>query len=321
MIAYVTGATGCIGNNLVRELLKDKLEVVVLHRKTSDLSRLDGCQVQFKEVNLWNFKSVLEAIPTGVDALFHVAANTSHYTSYWDKEGIQYKDNAWATTNLVKAALIKGVKRFIFTSTGATVPYVGQDVYKIPNNYIYTKRLAEIQVEDAHKRGLDTVILKPIIVIGAHDYNSYGQIFEHVKSGSKLVFPGRLDFCHAQDVARAHISAFHNGRSGEYYILNGEYNYWLYIFGEMARVMGVVPPLRATSQRKLYAIASMMELWANISGKRPLLTRELLFLVKDAPPISQFEIDKTIRDLGYASRSAKTAIRDCYEWMKTKTRG
>jgi dihydroflavonol-4-reductase len=42
----VTGATGLVGSSLVRELLKDNVEVRVLIRETSDTRNIDGLDVE-----------------------------------------------------------------------------------------------------------------------------------------------------------------------------------------------------------------------------------------------------------------------------------
>jgi dihydroflavonol-4-reductase len=116
--AYLTGATGCIGRNLVNELQKDGWNIIVLHRKSSDLSKLDGCNVSFQEVDITDIDSVRKALSKPADVLFHLAANLS---TYWGDADIQWKENVLATRNLTTVAMERGIGRFIFTSTGATL--------------------------------------------------------------------------------------------------------------------------------------------------------------------------------------------------------
>ncbi|MBV8381759.1 MAG: NAD-dependent epimerase/dehydratase family protein [Planctomycetaceae bacterium] len=92
------------------ELLRAEWEVVVLHRRSSDLSRLKGCKVRFQEVDLHDSASTLNSLQADADAIFHVAANTSHWPAQREQ---QYKDNVVVTRNLVQAALAKGAKKFI----------------------------------------------------------------------------------------------------------------------------------------------------------------------------------------------------------------
>ena len=77
--ACITGVTGCVGRNLVTVLEKaGDWEITAIHRRSSDLSRLKGCDVRLVEADLYDPDSVLRTLPEGVDALFHVAGNTSH---------------------------------------------------------------------------------------------------------------------------------------------------------------------------------------------------------------------------------------------------
>ena len=157
----MTGATGCVGRNLVNELLSDGWQVTALHRRSSDLTRLDGCDVRFQEVNLHDEASTMRAIREPADAIFHAAANTSHWPAERQQ---QFMDNVVATRNLTKASLAAAVKRFIFTSTGATLPYQGADerlAGKIDNGYIRTKRLSELEIFKSAEEGLDAVLTSP----------------------------------------------------------------------------------------------------------------------------------------------------------------
>jgi nucleoside-diphosphate-sugar epimerase len=168
-VGCVTGATGCIGRILVDQLVFDGWDVVVLHRKSSDLSRLKGCRVRFREVDLYDPVSAREGIPRGADAIFHAAANTSH----WARDAaVQWKDNVLATRNLVDATVARGVKRFVFTSTGATLGHQGadeRDVRRVRNGYVRSKRLAGLEVSKAMGRGLDAVVRTPAMSAGLAD--------------------------------------------------------------------------------------------------------------------------------------------------------
>ena len=315
-LGYVTGATGCIGRNLVDELVRAGWDVVVLHRKSSDLSRLKGCPVRFQEVDLYDPASTRDGLQPNADAIFHVAGNTSH----WAREAEQqWKDNVLTTRNLVEAALARRVKKLVFTSTGATLGAQGADerlTLGIKNGYIRTKRLAELEIYKAMPRGLCAVLLHPIIVIGPYDYNGYGQLFPLLKSGKlKAAFPGRIAFCHAADVARAHIQAFEKGRSFESYVLGGTYTTWLDAFQRIARRMGCTPPSRVLSslELKVSALAQSIASW--FTAHKPEITPELVDLLHDASDVSFCEKRKARDELGYESRPLDSMIDDCYNWL------
>lgn len=320
-ICYVTGATGCVGRNLIDELIIDNWDIVVLHRKSSDLSRLKECKVRFQEVDLFDLDCVCQSIAPKADAIFHVAGNTSH----WDKEADQqWKDNVLTTRNLVQSALKNKTKRFIFTSTGATNPHQWTDermTLKIKEGYIRTKRLAELEVFKGIENGLDAVIVKPIIVIGAYDINSYSQIFTMLKSNPiKIIFPGKIAFCHARSVAQAHIQAFKKGRTAESYVLGGTFTTWLDLAQRICKLLKVDLPQKSTSFPVLMAFSFGMLLTSMITNKKPALTPHLIRLLHDAADVTYYEKQKTHIELGYESSSLDVMIKDCYDWMVKEKR-
>lgn len=313
MLAVVTGATGCIGRNLVDELLKDNWDIICLHRKSSDLAKLKNCKVICKEVNLYNLESVRNVIPNNVDAVFHVAGNVAHWP-----DPNQLKDNVLATRNLIKVSLEKKVKKFIFTSTGATLPYQAiskiESIWLIRSGYIRTKRLAELEVFDGAKKGLFVVILQPCIVIGKYDYNNYGQLLQ--KKDLRVVLPGRLEFCNACNVARAHIQAFFKGRCCENYVLGGDFLSWFDFFTLVSGVTGAKAPKWIAPIWLLYIISHIELFMYQILGRRPLLTPELVFLLRGGERVPFNEEFKAKNELEYQSSGIKKAIKDFCEWKK-----
>jgi dihydroflavonol-4-reductase len=315
-LAYVTGATGCIGRNLVNELTNSGWDVVVLHRKSSNIARLNGCRVRLQEVDLHNVESVRQSIPNNVNAIFHVAGNTSHWSAEKDQ---QWRDNVLATRNLVQVALEQEVERFIFTSSGSTRFFLETDqaqAGQLQPPYVRTKRQSELEVYEGMARGLDAVILHPIIVVGRYDYNSYSQIYTGLQSGElKFAFPGSISFCHAQDVAAAHVNAYDKGRSGERYMLGGSYTTWLEFFQKVAQLVGTTSEIKVAPAWMLKAIALTSVVKASVTKRKPLLTPELLTLIRHEPDISYYDKRKTMQDLGYNSQTLDKMIKDCYDWM------
>jgi nucleoside-diphosphate-sugar epimerase len=313
--AYVTGGTGCVGRNIINELLREGWKVIAAHRKSSQVSRLAGLDVQLSEVDLHDLDSVRRSVPEGIDAIFHAAASTSHWPL---EEKAQWKDNVLATRNLVQTAIEKHVRRFIFTSTGATNPYANtskEEAERIASAYVRTKRLAELELLEGIPRGLDPVILKPAIVFGAYDYNSYSQIFTAMEAGKMGVLPGTIEFCHARDVAAAHLRAFEKGRTGESYTLGGHSATWLDVYGKIAALLNVPAPRSATPIWALYAISYPL-LWSSyLTRKKPLITPQLVHLLKIGGATPPDEVAKSRNELGYESASIDQMIDDCYRWM------
>lgn len=313
MLAYVTGGTGCLGRNVIDLLLHDGWDVVCLHRKSSNIAQLDGYPIRFREVDLFDDASVSAAIPHGVDAIFHVAGNVS----YWpDPE--QWKDNVLATRHLAQVALKRGVKKFIFTSTGATLPQQAfsspKQIAKINSGYIRTKREAEIELYRVAEQGLFAIVLHPIIVIGKYDYHGhYSRLFN--TTDLRLALPGALEFCDVEDVARAHITAFHKGRRNEHYVLGGDMLTWFDFLTLVAKETGAKPP-RWVAPSPILMLAGYIELARlRLFGHRPEITPELVRLLSTGEHVQFPEKYKSQIELGYTS-SATEAIRKCHAWMK-----
>lgn len=313
--AIVTGGTGFLGRNLVDVLLREQWNICVLHRRNSDLTRLKGCEVKLQEVDLYDYQSTLQSIPSDVDAIFHVAGNTSH----WAREAeIQWRDNVLVTRNLVQVALEKKVKRFIFTSTGATNPYQNTDevgASKIKNSYIRTKRLSELEIYKGVEQGLDAVIMKPIIIVGKYDYSSYSKIFIDLKHNVlKMALPGKIAFCSAEDVAIAHVRAYEKGRCCEHYVLGGTYATWLEFSLEITKLLKVSSPI-LVPKWLLLLLSYFWNVQSYITGKPPLVSPDLVTLLNDAPDVTFYEARKAKQELGYTSRSLSEMVRNCYDWM------
>ena len=65
-------------------------------------------------------------------------------------------------------------------------------------------------------------MLNPAHVIGPHGGIVWISFVDSIVSGKlKTTPPGNSHFCHVKDIARAHITAFEKGRTGEKYLLGG----------------------------------------------------------------------------------------------------
>ena len=225
--AFVTGASGFIGTNLVKQLCEEGWEVTALHREQSDITHLSKFPVKLVKGDIYE-NNIDSLVPKHTDSLFHVAANTN-FNRVPDIQ--QDLDTINGTINVINTALKRGVKRFIYTSSLAT--YGAQDgvsinensvsnALDIPLNYFRSKYLAEQEVLDATTYGLDAVILNPTHVIGPYGGVVWIPFVKSIVSGKlKTTPPGNSHFCHVEDIARAHITAFEKGRIGERYILGG----------------------------------------------------------------------------------------------------
>src|SRR5438034_4981810 len=106
MDAFVTGGTGFVGANLVRELLADGRSVRVLARRGGDRRALEGCSVEVVEGDLLDVASLSAAV-RGVGRVYHVAAD---YRLWAPDPRVLFRTNVDGTRHVLEAACAAGVE-------------------------------------------------------------------------------------------------------------------------------------------------------------------------------------------------------------------
>lgn len=317
--AFVTGGTGFLGLNLVDQLVQGGWGVVALHRPSSDLTYLKRFPVRLAEGRLDDPASLGRAIPEGVDAVFHVAADVN----FWGRKNAeQTRNNVDGTRNMVAAALARGARRFVHTSSIAvygfqegydeSAPKLGRNSWI---NYFRTKFLAEQDVLAAISKGLDAVVLNPSNIVGPYDRHSWGRLFRLMVENRLPGFPaGRASFCHAVEVAKAHVAAVDRGRTGENYLLGGTEAGYPEAMAVVADLLGRRPP-RTLPAWAARAIGRAFDLASNLTGRAPDLTPELA-AVLSGRQICRSE--KAARELSYRPVPLREAFEDNYRWLRAE---
>lgn len=319
---FVTGATGFLGTNLVRQLVEEGAEVHALKRKTSDSRELESLPVHWHIGDVTDRQSLLAACPEQVDVFFHAAADTS----MWKRKNRQQdRINLHGTDNAIAVALTRKVKRFVHTSSIAAYGEHNELITEQTEqrgthsfcNYYRTKHLSEQAVKQAVvERGLDAVILNPCHLVGAPDHNNWSQLITLVEQGRLPgAPPGIGSFCDINEVARAHIVAAKQGRNGDNYILSGVDLSFVDFLRHIGELVNRPTPDKATPAWLLKLGGQLAVLWANVTRKEPDLTPEKALIVCDRLDVSSA---KAQQELGYrADIDLKASLADCYRWMKS----
>src|SRR5580765_75257 len=109
----VTGGTGFVGANIVRELLAAGAGVRVLARAGGDRRALASVKVEIAEGDLLDAASVQRAV-AGVQQVYHAAADYRLWTP--DPDAL-YRANVDGTRAVLEAAGQAGVGRIVYTSS------------------------------------------------------------------------------------------------------------------------------------------------------------------------------------------------------------
>lgn len=229
----ITGGAGFIGTNLVKHLLADGHEVVVLDNYAGGkkLERLLS-GAKYIEGDIRNEKD-LEKACKDVDGIFHMAA-LPRVTFSVENPELTHDVNVNGTLKVLVAAKKYGVKRVIFSSSsstyGGTTPgnLLKEDVMvKCPvSPYALHKLIGEHYCRLFNELyGLETVSLIYFNVYGPYfdPEGAYalvvGKFLKQKKEGQPMTVCGDgeyyRDYTHVDDVVRANILAMNSNTVGK----------------------------------------------------------------------------------------------------------
>ena len=318
----VTGATGHIGNILVRQLIARGEKVRALVRPGKNPIALKDLEIELVPGDLLDPDSLLRAVD-GVEYIYHLAARISLAPGP-DPE--TERVNLDGTRNLLAAASRTQVRRFIFASsiyalrlpdTGVVDESLPFDPSAARGAYDRSKAAASLAVQQAAAQGLDAVILCPTAVAGPFDFqrSEAGRgILHYMTPGIKFTVDGAYNFVDVRDIASGFIQAAERGGRGETYILGGD----RLTVREVAAIiwqaagnwhMGIHLPGWVAD-----LVAGLLPLFSD----HPLVTSYSLAAIRSNSFISHAKAD---RELGFCPRPASQAILDAVRWWQEQRTG
>ncbi len=321
--AFVTGGSGFLGLNLVEQLTARGWRVTALHRRSSDLRRLSRFPVELVEGDILDPEALARAVPHGVSAVFHLAADTSVWSQ---RNARQTRVNVEGTRHVARAALAAGARRMVHTSTWMTYGLEQGDISEDSAqrggrswiNYSRSKFLAEEEVRAAARDGLDAVILHPAHIMGRYDSHGWARlIIDLPKHPLPGLPPGSGSFAHAGEIARAHIAAAERDRPRPSYLLGGADASFADVFRTIGAVTGWPVPSRVLPAGLFRLAGRLAAGWARISGVEPLITPEAAeIIVARARVVS----DRAQHELGYRTVALRSLIEECCDWLAAEGR-
>jgi nucleoside-diphosphate-sugar epimerase len=317
----VTGATGHIGNVLVRLLLERGEKVRAMIMPGEDPTPLRDLEVEIVEADVLDYQSLLKAF-THTEVVYHLAGIISILPG---KEQMVQLVNVVGTRNVIQAAQTAGVKRLVYTSSihalqrvphgiliDESVPF---DIEHSISSYDSSKANASLEVLEAVHQGMDAVIVCPTGVIGPYDFrrSEMGQlILDCVEQKPMLYVDGAYDFVDVRDVAQGLILAGEKGRSGESYILSGE----------RIAVLDIIKIVQEVLGKRLFSLkipmdlarltARIMPLYYRLANVKPRFTSYSLATITSNSFISHA---KAHLELGYRPRPLRESLRDTVNWF------
>ena len=225
----VTGATGHIGNVLVRKLVERREKVRALILPGESRTPLAGLKVETMEGDVLDMPSLFRAMK-GVRGIFHLAGVISIMPG---RNPVVRKVNVEGTQNIIHAARQMHVGTLVYTSSIHAIQRIGEGTIdeRLPfdpenpyGEYDRSKAEATLAVQEAALAGLKAVIVCPTGVIGPYDFRGsmMGTVIQDAAFSKPAFYvDGAYNFVDVRDVANGMIAALYKGKRGESYILSG----------------------------------------------------------------------------------------------------
>lgn len=316
----VTGATGHIGNVLVRKLIERGEKVRALILPGESVESISGLEVEAVEGDVLNMDSLFKPFE-GVRGVFHLAGVISIMPG--SNEFVR-KVNVEGTKNILRVATEKRVKKLVYTSSihaiqrmeegiiDESLPYDPDNPY---GAYDRAKAEATLEVQKAAQAGLEAVIACPTGVIGPYDFRGslMGSVIRTAAEEKPTLYvDGAYDFVDVRDVAEGLIAAAKHGKRGESYILSGQKISVRYLLETVREITG-----RHFFQMRIpFDLAKFAALFTpmyySMARVNPRFTPYSLEVLRSNANISHA---KATRELGYKPRSLYESIKDTVKWF------
>jgi dihydroflavonol-4-reductase len=323
MKIFLTGSTGFVGHHVANALSAQGADLRLLTRKTSNLRNLEGIRGETVVGDLLEPESLRSAI-AGCHAVVHVAAD---YRLWIPDPQAMYRANVDGTRELLRLAYEAGVKRFVYTSSVATMHFrtdgivINEDtpvtLTDMVGHYKRSKFLAEQEAVKAAQAGQQVIILNPTAPIGPNDAKPTptGRIFVDFLNGK---FPAYIDtgmnLVDVAEVARAHALALTTGRPGRTYILGGENLTLKQILDKMSAITGIPSPT-VKIPIAVAATYAFFEEWitGRIRGREPRATLEEVRMGRKKMFASSARAQQ---ELGFRIVPVYEAMRAAIDWFR-----
>jgi dihydroflavonol-4-reductase len=336
MKAFVTGSTGLLGNNLVRELLEHGFEVRALVRSRAKANTtFAGLNVEIIEGDMENvagFAKLLE----GCDVLFHTAAFFREYYEPGDHWPMLKGINVDATIELLEAAERAGIKRAVHTSSSGTIGMktngeYGDESTLIPleatsNLYFRSKVECDLAIQKfletrkSRDHALEVMTILPGWMFGPGDAaptNSGQLVLDFLSRKLPGILNGGTTTVDARDVAQGMRLAAQSGKNGEKYIVAGNFVSFEQIFMGLEKASGVPSPKLRLPNPLILLLAHTTEFFARLTRTRPMLPVEG---IKAMQAKTGADSSKAVREFGLSFRPIEETLRDTVDWYRTNPR-
>jgi dihydroflavonol-4-reductase len=318
MTILVTGATGLLGNNIVRDLLAQGESVRILARDPSVSRPFEGLQVERVPGDVRDRAAIAAAV-RGTKLVIHSAG---HVHIGWSQADLHTAINVEGTQNLAEAAREEGV-RMIYVSSVNALGLGGRDFEAdeetarpgiVACPYVTSKAQGEDLVLQGVAQGLDATIVCPGFMLGPWDWKpSSGRMMLEVTQRFLPLAPvGSFNVCDVRDVSAGTIAAARQGHPGRRYILGGHNLSYFELWKKMASLAGKRGPLFPAGPLQRMIGGWLGDMRYRFTGREPDMNSAAVGMSSQH---HRFRSNRAIAELGYKIRPLDDTLRDAWEWF------
>lgn len=318
MLTLVTGATGLLGNNLVRELLLRGQRVRVLVRESSNLRSLAKLDVE----HCVGAVTDREAVGRAVDGAGQIIHCAGHVHIGWGDLETHRQINAQGTRNIAEAARAEGSK-LVYVSTVNTLGLGSKSQPATESHaepgiihcgYVVSKREADEFVTQEIAKGLRAVTVHPGFMLGPWDWKpSSGRLLVALATRFTPFYPlGGCSVADARDVASGVLAAMNRAKVGSRYILAGANMNYRQIFSLMASVTGAQAPSLPLGPVNRWIGGAFGDLRFRLTGSEPEINSAMVGM---ASQYHYFSSKLAEDELQYSVRPARETVETAWKWF------
>lgn len=294
-----------MGKELISQLLQSGRQVRAIYNKTM-LADFQNENLQQMQCDILDVIGLEEAMKD-VEQVYHCAAIITFNPR---RKQEMFKINIEGTANVVNAALDAGIKKMVYVSSVAALGRIREDepinetmnwTEETSNSaYGQSKYLAEMQVWRGIGEGLEAVIVNPVIVLGAGDWNGgSSQIFKNVYNEFPWYANGSTGFVDVRDVAKAMIGLMNSDVIAERFILSAENRTYRDVFNLIAKAFGKKPPHKQVTPGIAKIVWRLEAIKRIFTGKEPLITKETAATALAKANFDNSKLKKFLPDFEY----------------------
>jgi dihydroflavonol-4-reductase len=314
--AFVTGASGFLGREIVRELVAGGRPVRAMARSDAAAQRLVALGAEAVRGDLRD-RASLEAGFAGCEVVYHVAGVNAFCLP--DARPM-FRVNVAGSRSVVLAAAAAGVTRLVYTSSAATLDAGsgggrggGRGSRRFLSAYAESKYAAEQAVLEASSAtGLAVVCVNPASVQGPGRTSGTARLLIAYLNGKlPVAVDGPLNVIDIADCTRGHLLAEERGMPGERYLLCGASMTLRSGLALLSRLTGLEDPPRFLPPRLALAASACVEVVARARRKPTRFCREMVRTLIEG---SAYDGSQAARDLGLVYTPIEATMRRTISW-------